>query len=244
MTKTYNWTTPRGAAIQATISVEHITRETISADGCPVEVSCDRWQRTVDSMTVNGQPTELKELYTEGNKQCILIKCVGNDRLLVALPSDVEDDIYGEERRSNEAKAAIRAEEDAKYEAHREMMRKAMDDDSEPYDGEPIVKTSDVDFGANDPEYKPFRLDVDELSRLATADLSRTSSRCSYSAGGDELYIESRDSKHWVRTSGGLYYRCSDAEDAERLAARIADAWSKGDYSIEGTADIVARKDL
>lgn len=77
MTKTYNWTTPRGAAIQATISVEHITRETISADGWPVEVSCDRWQRTVDSMTVNGQPTELKELYTEGNTQCILIKYVG-----------------------------------------------------------------------------------------------------------------------------------------------------------------------
>lgn len=101
MKKSYKWTTPRGAKIEATITVEHITRKTVSADGWDMEVSCNEWYRRVDAITVNGKPTKRKELWTEGNTRCILIDMIGKDRLLVALPKEVEEDIYGEEREVN-----------------------------------------------------------------------------------------------------------------------------------------------
>lgn len=37
-----------------TITVEHVTRENTSADGFEMEVSCNRWIRTIDEIKVNG----------------------------------------------------------------------------------------------------------------------------------------------------------------------------------------------
>ena len=47
-TNTYTWKTPRGARIEATITVNHITSRTVSADGWPVEVKCNDWLYAVD----------------------------------------------------------------------------------------------------------------------------------------------------------------------------------------------------
>lgn len=127
MTKTYNWTTPRGAKVEATITVEHITRKTISADGWPFEVKCDEWVRYIESMNVNGKPTALKELYYEYGTECILIARQGKDRILVALPQEVSDELYGEERTARAKKIERMMAFEEKIEQHRAMIRKAMD---------------------------------------------------------------------------------------------------------------------
>lgn len=124
MTKTYSWTTPRGAKIEATITVEHITRKTISADGWPIEINCDEWHRHVESMIVNGKPTALKELDTD----YILVGRHGKDVILVALPQNVRDEVYGEERAANAERLAREIALEKKLDAHRAMMRKAMDE--------------------------------------------------------------------------------------------------------------------
>lgn len=105
MTSTYKWTTTRGAKIIATITAEHITRETISADGWTIEVDCDRWMYHVDSLTVNGRHTKLQELRFECNRDCILIDRIGKDKVLVALPEDVVEAVYGEERSAKRRKS-------------------------------------------------------------------------------------------------------------------------------------------
>ena len=116
MTKTYAWTTARGAKISATITSNHITRETVYADGWNVECDCSKYTYSVDELTVNGKR----------GIPCIPIARKGNDRVLAAIPDDIATEIYGEEREENKRKfeAAKKAEEI--YDAHCEMMRKAM----------------------------------------------------------------------------------------------------------------------
>lgn len=128
MTKTYAWTTAKDAEIVATITTEHITRETVDADGFKVEVNCSRYDYSVDAMTVNGNPTDLKELWTERGVNCILIAYRGKNRILVAIPDDIAAEIYGEERAEAAAKLERSIAAEAAYNAHREMMRRAMDD--------------------------------------------------------------------------------------------------------------------
>lgn len=126
MTKTYNWTTSKGAKISATITAEHITHHTIYADGWNVETKCSEYKYTVDAMTVNGKETVLKELWTEKGIRCILIARKGHDRVLVALPQNVIDDVYGEERAEVARRLAAAEKAEKEYNAHCEMMRKAM----------------------------------------------------------------------------------------------------------------------
>ena len=126
MEKTFAWTTARGTKISATITVEHVTRDTINSDGFKVEVDCNKWFRQVDAMTVNGKPTELKELWDEAGKQCILIARKGKDRVLVALPADVENAIYGEEREYNRKRMKYNLDLEKKMDAERERILKAM----------------------------------------------------------------------------------------------------------------------
>lgn len=125
-TTTYNWTTPRGAKISATITVEHITHEIINSDGSEIEVDCNKWFRQVDAMTVNGKSTALKELHMEGNQRCILIARKGKDRTLVALPTDVENAIYGEEREYVKNRLEKNIALEKKLDAERERILKAM----------------------------------------------------------------------------------------------------------------------
>lgn len=126
MTATYTWKTPRGSEVSMTVTVHHITQETISSDGWPVDVKCDRWDRTVDHLTVNGKETDCKQLGMISGKQVVIIGYSGHTPICASLPSDVYDAIYGEESRAREAKLERELEFARKIEAHREMMRKVM----------------------------------------------------------------------------------------------------------------------
>lgn len=127
MTKTYAWTTARGAKVVATITSEHITHETAYADGYNIEVACSKYSYRVEDITVNGKPTAYKELWWEKGMQTILIDRRGADRILVLIPDDICAEIYGEEREENRRKMAAAEKADAAYKAYHDMMRKAMD---------------------------------------------------------------------------------------------------------------------
>ncbi len=120
----FAWTTQKGAKIEVTFVVEHITRETISADGWPVEVDCDKWRRECTAMSVNGKPQAMHEYDYIHNRVDIAHK--GNTRLGAELPAHVVEAICGEERRARDAKLDRELAAAAKYDAHCAMMRKAM----------------------------------------------------------------------------------------------------------------------
>ncbi len=113
--------------MELTVDVKHITTKEINADGHIFDVKCDEWHRSVSECRVNGKATALKELCYERGMSCVLVGRQGKDRILVALPKDVEEAIYGEERKAAKEKETRRAEVEKAYQAHREMMRKAMD---------------------------------------------------------------------------------------------------------------------
>lgn len=132
MTKTYNWTTAHGSKVEMNITVEHVTSETAYADGMNIEVKCDRWTRLINTMLVNGKETAQKELgvYIEGrqNKETKIVRIgrKGKDYLMVAIPEEIADEIYGEEAKADKEKwEKARATEKA-YDDHRAMMKKAM----------------------------------------------------------------------------------------------------------------------
>lgn len=124
MTNTYNWVTPSGNQVSATITVTHVTRDIDYADGWNIEVNADYWRRNVDKLTVNGKETKLREL--DNFSQCILIDRVGKDRIMVKLPQDVIDAIYGEERRNNERKLENAVKNEREYQAHVNAVLKIM----------------------------------------------------------------------------------------------------------------------
>lgn len=76
-------------------------------------------------MTVNGKETKLREL--DNFARCILIDRVGKDRIMVKLPQDVIDAIYGEERRNNERKLENAVKNEREYQAHVNAVLKMMD---------------------------------------------------------------------------------------------------------------------
>lgn len=126
MTKTYTWTTAKGAKVVATITSNHITRETVYADGFNIECDCSKYTYRVDALTVNGKSTELKELWTERGIRCILIARKGKDRVLAVIPEDVVAEVYAEEREETKRKLEAEKKLEDAYNAHCEMMRKAM----------------------------------------------------------------------------------------------------------------------
>ena len=137
MTNTYTWTTPRGAKVEATITVNHITTEHRDLDGIGYEAKCNYWRRTVDTMTINGQPTKMKELGYYAGKCVISVDRIKRgkvyDTVMVAVPADVEESIYSEERAYIARKNAANEKAEAEYQKNRRSVLKAMDDDAEPY---------------------------------------------------------------------------------------------------------------
>lgn len=102
MKKTFTWTTTRGAKVEATITVEHITRKTVDSDGWKLDVNCNEWHRHVDSLTVNGKATEEKRLWWgPNNEPVIIIGRRGKDTIMAAIPEDVGEYLYGGEREEN-----------------------------------------------------------------------------------------------------------------------------------------------
>lgn len=126
MTKSFAWTTPRGAKVEMMVNVKHVTSEVISADGFPVECACDRWEREIVSCKVNGRGTALRILGIVCGKESVIIDRRGSQDIAAALPQNVIDAIYGEERTAKMAKLDAEIAVEKKYEEHRAMMRKAM----------------------------------------------------------------------------------------------------------------------
>ncbi len=124
--KTYIWTTPKGSSVELVVEIEHITAKTVDADGFKVNVECDEWNRKIVNCMVNGKQTEMMKFWREKGVNCILIGKRGNNRMLIALPDIVDNDIYGEEREIL-LKKSIREQESEKiYCEHREMMRRTV----------------------------------------------------------------------------------------------------------------------
>lgn len=125
-TMTFAWTTPRGAKVSATITAEHITRETVYADGMNLEVDCDRWRYEAESVTVNGKPAETRRLTFFKGEKCILIGHAGDTPLYLALPEEVIDEVYGEENREAAAKRERAKKASEEYERNRSAILNAM----------------------------------------------------------------------------------------------------------------------
>lgn len=122
----FEWVTPKGAKIEATIVVEHITREIIDSDGFKIVGNCDEWRRNVENFAINGSETDLKELWNEHGIRCILYGRHGRDRLLVALPKNVEEAVYGEETEALKHQLAAAAESEKAYNDHYNMVMRAL----------------------------------------------------------------------------------------------------------------------
>lgn len=120
----FEWTTPKGAAIAMDVTVEHITRETVDADGWKCEVNCDKWLRECTAMTVNGKPQAMHSL--DNIHKRVTIGRQGRQEMGATLPADVVEAIYGEERRARAAKLERELAAAARYEAHYNKVRKAM----------------------------------------------------------------------------------------------------------------------
>lgn len=137
MTNTYKWTTPNGAKIEATITVNHITTEHRDLDGIGYEAKCNRWSRTVERMTLNGKPTAMKELSYYNSQHVIIIDRIKRgrvyDSLMAALPADVVEAIFGEEEADMARRAAAAEKAEAEYQRNRRAVLNAMNDDAEPY---------------------------------------------------------------------------------------------------------------
>lgn len=126
MTKTYTWTTARGARIEITATVEHITSKLANADGWDINVDCNEWSRNIDRCVVNGKPTSMKQLTVWNGVRCILIGYQGKSGMYIALPQTVENEMYGEEIAELNAELDRAAAAEKACDAHRNMMRRVM----------------------------------------------------------------------------------------------------------------------
>lgn len=126
MTKDYTWTTPRGAKVAMTITIEHITSREINDEAGQMTVKCNHWHREITALTVNGKATAAKRLDYYNGVDCIFVGKQGKNSLYIAIPDAIVDEIYGEERAAAKAKAEKAAKLDKWYEDHCAMMRKAM----------------------------------------------------------------------------------------------------------------------
>lgn len=126
MTKTYAWTTARGAKIDCTITAEHITSKTVNADGHEIETTCSEYRYSVNSLKIKGKENAEKRLSMYRNENVI----VADNKIMVLVPKNIANEIYGDERAEMDSAIKASARADAKYAAHCKMMRRAMDTDA------------------------------------------------------------------------------------------------------------------
>ena len=125
-TKSYSWTTPRGAKVEATFTVEHITTKTTWSDGWEIETDCNEWRYRCDAITVNGKQTKYREWHSEKGIPCVLFDRIGKDRMLVAIPDKIYQELTEEEREYNSIKSERIDKLLEKYESHRKTVEKMM----------------------------------------------------------------------------------------------------------------------
>lgn len=133
----YSWTTARGAKIDLDIDVKVITEETLWNDGNEVTVPCHKWQYTINSLIVNGREmkagTYKQQIgrWPENVHYAFGVYVMVNgkkQKALVEIPDEIENEIYGEERRyRNEQikrELAVGEEYEKHYNAVMDMMNK------------------------------------------------------------------------------------------------------------------------
>ena len=115
--KTYNWTTAKGAKVELTIE-ERTYTETL-ADGAIEE---ERTYKAVEEMTVNGMAIEgaafkgdrAIEFNLRGNRQVALI------------PEDVQEQVWGEERKAMRARLEKEEAAEKKYQEGKAKIERAL----------------------------------------------------------------------------------------------------------------------
>lgn len=125
-TKSYSWTTPRGAKVEATFTVKHITSHTIWSDGWEIETDCNEWHYQCGAITLNEKQTKYHEWYSEKGIPCVLIDRIGKDRILVAIPDKIYQELTAEEREYNRIKSERIEKTMEAYESHRRSVEKMM----------------------------------------------------------------------------------------------------------------------
>lgn len=125
-TKSYSWTTPRGAEVEATFTVEHITTKTIWSDGFEIETNCNEWRYRCDALTANGKQTKYREWHNEKGIPCVLVDRMGKDRMLIAIPDKIYQELTAEEREYNRIKSERIDKTMESYESHRRSVEKMM----------------------------------------------------------------------------------------------------------------------
>jgi len=128
MEKTYNWVTPKCAKVELTVYTEHIATKTHFADGDNVEVGCDEYSYHY-SLKLNGATIAADQLlYVYNYNGVNAINCgkQGKNTLLIAVPDDVYNSIYGEEMEKRKAREERIDKAESEYEKHCDMMNKAM----------------------------------------------------------------------------------------------------------------------
>lgn len=115
MKKTLTWITPKGAKIELTVDIKHVTETETCADGDVVKVGCDYWIRTVESCKLNGAETPMKQLDDFHNR--LIVNRVGRQEIGAELPADVIEELFGEERRAEREALERRLNIAAKREA-------------------------------------------------------------------------------------------------------------------------------
>jgi len=124
MKKNYTFKTQRGAQIELTVNIDHITTESINLDGYATEVKADKYNYKVDTIKVNGNILN-GEFYNYQNTE-IKVGMQGSQPILVAIPEEIRKDFMAEEIAKNKQKLEKMIDAERKYSEHREMMKKAM----------------------------------------------------------------------------------------------------------------------
>lgn len=121
MTSTFK--TAKGANIE--LITENITSEIINADGHEIEVKADGIK--IKEVKVNGESHRGTLTSYQGMK-VINYGYQGRNPLLIAIPADVYEAVWGEYDKRIAARLAAAAEADRKYEAHYNRVMKAMEE--------------------------------------------------------------------------------------------------------------------
>ncbi|OPX85940.1 MAG: hypothetical protein A4E52_01574 [Pelotomaculum sp. PtaB.Bin013] len=130
MIKRYEFRTAKGSIVKLAVDVEHITTETADADGYKVEIPADIWVRKIIEFSVNGEVSKRADFTYHGKDRVIKYGEVTQKGktcpLLVLLPKDIVEDIFGEEARAAKARIRQELEADRKYQNRRKAIEDAM----------------------------------------------------------------------------------------------------------------------
>lgn len=121
-----SYKTPKGNSVEIEIMVEHITRETSYADGWNVSVPCSRYRYSVSKLIFNGKQYPEADFDNVIDQSVVRVEYVGRDRRLIRLPANFVEAFTEQENKELDEIRERNERSEAAYEAHCEMMRKAM----------------------------------------------------------------------------------------------------------------------